>query len=323
MKNLNFSQTIMAAVVNKPALSVGAAVVRSWPVRPTARWLNHATGRIADYRDWPCYRVPITAILLGVFVLLIWQTPVLGQSPETMLPSDADSTETIHVSAIPMGSLVGVLRDGGLMLLPMILCSFLLFVFIFERAISLRRGRVIPGPFAKRFIRQLEGNELDQLKALACCRENRSPAARVFAAGVMKWGRTSVEVEQAILDAGERVANGLRRYLRLFNGIATVSPLLGLLGTVVGMIRAFNSIATSDAMGRPELLASGISQALLTTAAGLTVAIPAIIALLMFSSRVDHLVMDIDTLGQRVVNAVASDGWKELEPRKSRKRTAA
>jgi len=90
----------------------------------------------------------------------------------------------------------------------------------------------------------------------------------------------------------------------------------------VGMIRAFNSIATSDAMGRPELLASGISQALLTTAAGLTVAIPAIIAFLFFSSRVDGLVMDIDTLGQRVVNAVASDGWKELAPRKSKRKAA-
>jgi len=227
--------------------------------------------------------------------------------------------------SVPAGSVSSVLsavRDGGLMLLPMAVCSFLLSVFIFERAMSLRRGRVIPRPFAKRFIRQLEENELDQHEALARCRENRSPVARVFAAGVMKWGRTSVEVEQSILDTGERVANGLRRYLRLFNGIATVSPLLGLLGTVVGMIRAFNSIATSDAMGRPELLASGISQALLTTAAGLTVAIPAIIAFLFFSSRVDGLVMDIDTLGQRVVNAVASDGWKELAPRKSKRKAA-
>ncbi|MFW6169009.1 MAG: MotA/TolQ/ExbB proton channel family protein, partial [Planctomycetota bacterium] len=126
-------------------------------------------------------------------------------------------------------------------------------------------------------------------------------------AAVRKWGRSSVEVEQAVIDTGERVTNELRRYLRLFNGISTISPLLGLLGTVLGMIRAFNAIVQSGAMGRPELLAGGISQALLTTAAGLTVAIPALIAYLYFVSRVDRLVISIDSLGQEVVDLVSSD----------------
>ena len=137
--------------------------------------------------------------------------------------------------------------------------------------------------------------------------------AEVFAAAVKKWGRPSVEVEQAIIDTGERVTNELRRYLRLFNGIATISPLLGLLGTVVGMIRAFNAIATVDAMGRPELLAAGISQALLTTAAGLCVAIPALIAYLFFVSRVDRLIIQIDALGQDVVGLIASDAWEAAD----------
>ena len=107
-----------------------------------------------------------------------------------------------------------------------------------------------------------------------------------------------MEVEQAVLDSGERVANGLRRYLRLFHGISTISPLLGLLGTVLGMINSFNTVASADAMGRPELLASGISQALLTTAAGLLVAIPALVAHLYFVGRVARLLMEIDALGQ-------------------------
>src|SRR4029079_11062000 len=97
-----------------------------------------------------------------------------------------------------------------------------------------------------------------------------------------KWGRSSVEIEQAIIDSGERVAYGLRRYLRLFNAVASLGPLLGLLCTVFGMIRLFNDIATSDAMGRTELLAGGISEALLTTAAGLSVAIPALCLSLYF-----------------------------------------
>ena len=124
-----------------------------------------------------------------------------------------------------------------------------------------------------------------------------------------------MEVEQAIIDAGERANNGLRRYLRILNGVATVSPLLGLLGTVVGMIRAFNAIATSDAMGRPELLASGISQALLTTAAGLTVAIPALICYMFFVSRVDRLIIDIDALGQELVQMISAEELEQAKPK--------
>lgn len=218
-------------------------------------------------------------------------------------------------TAVPTKNLLQTFRDGGLMMYPIGLCSFLLFVFVFERSISLRQGRVIPRPFVKRFLEQLRDGRIDQQEALALCEENKSPVAEVFAAAVKKWGRSSVEVEQAILDAGERVTNHLRRYLRLFNGISTISPLLGLLGTVLGMISAFEAIASSaEAMGQRELLASGISQALLTTAAGLTVALPALIAYLFFVGRVDRLVMEIDTVGQEVVNAIASDGWKDRKP---------
>src|SRR5690606_36336462 len=155
---------------------------------------------------------------------------------------------------------------------------------------SLRRARVVPGPFVRLFIQQLRERKLDRASALKLCEENKSPVAVVFAAAIKKWGRPGVEVEQAIIDEGERVVSSLRRYLRLFNGIATLSPLLGLLGTVFGMIRSFNTIATADAMGRPELLAGGISEALITTAAGLSVAIPALTAYLWFLGRVDRLI---------------------------------
>lgn len=208
---------------------------------------------------------------------------------------------------IPTQNLLQVIRDGGPLMLPIGICSFILMVFIFERSISLRRGRVIPRPFVKRFLQQIRDGELDRETALELCERNRSPVSEIFAAAVRKWGRPSVEVEQAIIDAGERVTNNLRRYLRVLNGVSTISPLLGMLGTVLGMIRAFNAIATADAMGNPEMLAGGISQALITTAAGLSVAIPALIAYLYFSGRVDQLIMTLDELGQRLVVAVAGD----------------
>jgi len=213
-------------------------------------------------------------------------------------------------------SVLATMGGAGPMLFPILGCSFLLLMFVFERVISLRRRRIIPKHFVKLFLNELDEGQLKPEEALELCEENRSPISEVFAAAVKKWNRPAVEIEQAVLDAGERVANGLRRYLRLFNGIATISPLLGLLGTVLGMISAFNAIATSDAMGRPELLANGISQALLTTAGGLTVAIPAFIAYMYFTSRVDRLIIEIDVVGQEVVSAIASDAWKARTKRK-------
>jgi len=208
---------------------------------------------------------------------------------------------------IPTQNLWSIIKDGGVLMIPIAFCSLILLAFVFERTVALRRGRVIPKPFVTRFVQQMRQGELEQDQALALCEESGSPVAEVFAGAVRKWGRPAVEVEQAVLDAGERATNGLRRYLRVFNAVATVSPLLGLLGTVVGMIRAFNAIATSDAMGRPELLANGISQALLTTAAGLSVAIPALIFYIYFVSRVDRLIIDIDVLSQELVNLISAE----------------
>lgn len=226
----------------------------------------------------------------------------------------ADVTSSKKKSAIPTMRLLGMAKDGGVLMIPIGACSVILLVFVFERATSLRRSRIIPRPFVRRFLEQVRDEEIDQTEALQLCRSNGSPVAAVLLAAVKKWGRSAVEVEQAILDEGERTANQLRKYLRLFNGISTITPLLGLLGTVLGMIRAFNEISGSDAMGRPEMLAGGISQALLTTAAGLSVAIPALCAYLYFTGRVDKLIIELDTIGQKAVDLLAVDGWREEAP---------
>jgi biopolymer transport protein ExbB len=241
--------------------------------------------------------------------------------PVVELPA-ADAAAAAQ-DAIPTKNLLEVFHEGGVLMYPIALCSFVLLVFVFERAIVLRRGRVIPRPFVKRFLQQLGDGELDRDQARELCEKNRSPVSQVFAAALKKWGRPSVEVEQAILDAGERVTNNLRRYLRMLNGISTVSPLLGLLGTVFGMIESFNTIAASDAMGRAELLAGGISQALLTTAAGLTVAIPALLAYLFFVGRVDSLIMEIDALGQELVDIISAEAQTERSKGSKKTRGAA
>lgn len=289
-----------------------------------------------DCRRW-LGLLAASCLLMFTAVSPLWSQGTIGIPTPAAAPGDpaavsnalpteaAVSAERVQpVSAddpIPTRNLLQVMRDGGLLMWPIAFCSLLLVSFTFERAISLRKGRVIPGPFVRRFLEQLNDGQLDRDKALELCERNKSPVAEVFAAAVKKWGKSSVEVEQAIIDSGERVTNGLRRYLRLLNGISTVAPLLGLLGTVTGMINAFNSIATHDAMGRPELLASGISEALLTTAAGLIVAIPALIIYLFFVSRVDGLIIEIDALGQEVVNAIASDGVPSGSSRRSSRKS--
>ena len=214
----------------------------------------------------------------------------------------AAQPEVIHTK-----NMLSIFYDGGPLMLPIAICSFVLLVFIFERFVSLRRGRVIPGPFVKRFLEQLREGQLDRDKAIKLCEENKSPVAIVFAAAMKKWGKTSVEVEQAILDSGERVSNQLRRHLRMLNGISQVSPLFGLLGTVVGMILSFNAIAGTAADGQREMMAAGIAQALIATAAGMSVAIPALLAYLYFLGRVDQLITEIDGLGQQVVELIAAD----------------
>lgn len=238
------------------------------------------------------------------------------------LPAGPHAAPMSSENPIPTRDLWDIIQDGGVLMIPLGVCSLLLMALVFERTISLRRGRIIPKPFVRRFLEQIREGELDRDSALALCEENGSPVATVFAGAVRKWGRPGVEVEQGIIDSGERATNGLRRYLRIFNGIATISPLLGLLGTVVGMIRAFNAIATSDAMGRPELLASGIGQALLTTAAGLSIAIPALIFYMYFVSRVDRLIIDIDALAQQLVNVISAEeiehATKQASPKSGR-----
>lgn len=257
---------------------------------------------------------------LAIVALSMAAPRLTAQAPENAVPTTT-AAEPAPPEETPYKNLFDILKDGGPMMIPLFACSFLTLVFLFERAISLRRGRVIPRPFVKRFLHQISEGKLDRDGALELCRENGSPIADVFAAVIRKWGRPSVELEQSVIDGGERVAAGLRRYIRLFNAVATISPLMGLLGTVFGMIGMFNAISTADAMGRTELLAAGISEALFTTAAGLMIAIPALCIYLYFLGRVERLLSDVDALGQELVALVSAEALHDERQAKLRSKS--
>jgi biopolymer transport protein ExbB len=158
---------------------------------------------------------------------------------------------------------------------------------------------------------------------LEICEDFDCPTAEVFRAAVKRWGRPLVEVEQAVFDAGERASEGLRRFLRVFSAVSNVAPLLGLLGTVSGMIGAFQTMSSGAGAANPEQLGSGISEALITTAAGLCVAIPAYLAYVFFSARADALQTDIDRMTIRVVESISAEGLENRSKSRGKPKKAA
>lgn len=248
-------------------------------------------------------------------------SPANGQNAPDAAAAANGPSQPAPPQAISTHNLARAMVDGGPLMIALGFCSLLVITFVLERAISLRRSRIIPKPFVTRMLEQIADGEIDRGQALELCEQNGSPIAEVFAGACRKWGRPSVEVEQAAIDAGERAANKLRRYLRVFFGVANVGPLLGLMGTVLGMIETFNAIAAHDALGRAEMLAGGIAKALLNTAGGLAVAIPASIFYVVFLSRIDRLVMDIDSLSQEIVNLISAEELQQRAARKTKRPT--
>jgi biopolymer transport protein ExbB len=209
---------------------------------------------------------------------------------------------------IPM-RLSEIFIAGGPMMWPLAACSVVVLMFAIERQIVLRRRRVIPRDFVTRFIEHVQSGQIDRAGALALCEQNGSPIAEVFAHGVRKWGKPSVEVEQAIIDGGERQISVLRKHLRALNTVATIGPLIGLLGTVYGMIKCFNEFTRSTAAAdKLDNLSIGIGEALIATAGGLCVAIPALVLYMYLAGRVDAVVIEMDLLAQKLVNLISAEG---------------
>ena len=263
---------------------------------------------------------PLPAVSSGSGVRIARAAPPPETSPLDAAPlpaADTGATEAVAeppaggdtgpAELIPTGNLLSVVSEGGVLMLPLLGCSFVLAAFGIERVVSLRSGSVLPKVFVDRFLEQLEAGEHDRSSGLEACEANRSPAAAVVAAAVRRWGRPAVEIEQAVIDAGEREIGRLGRYRRVFHAIASTAPMLGLLGTVFGLIRSFNDVASAGAMGRPDLLAKGFGEALITTAMGLLVAIPAMVMHSWLTSRVESLAMRLDEVAQRVIDQIALD----------------
>ncbi len=194
-----------------------------------------------------------------------------------------------------------LVRAGGWLMLPILLCSVIALAIIAERLWALRRGRVIPGQLVARVWQWANSNELDahHLSALRA----GSPLGRILAAGLVNRHHDREIMKESIEETGRQVVLELERYLNALGTIAAITPLLGLLGTVIGMIKVFAAI-TTHGVGDPGVLAGGISEALITTAAGLSVAIPALMFYRFFRGRVDELVVHMEQEALKLVEVM-------------------
>ena len=186
-------------------------------------------------------------------------------------------------------------------MVPIIACSIIAFAIIAERLWTLRVKRVIPRQLVAQVWDQAKEKKLD-VERLQDLRAS-SPLGRILAAGLMNRNATREIMKEAIEDTGRHVVHELERYLNTLGTIAAISPLLGLLGTVIGMIQVFSTI-TTQGVGNPAALAGGISQALITTAAGMSVAILALMAYRYFRGKVNMLVIRMEQQALRMVEVL-------------------
>ena len=194
-----------------------------------------------------------------------------------------------------------IVKAGGWLMVPIVACSVVAVAIFFERLWTLQRKRVLPSTLTSEIWELVQHNQLDARQLARVQRS--SPLGQVLAAGLVQRHAPREIMKEAIEDTGRHVVLELERYLGPLGTIAAISPLLGLLGTVSGMIRAFTAI-TSQGVGNPSVLAGGIAEALVTTAAGLTVAIPSLIAYRYLRGRVDGLVVLIEKEAMAFIEAL-------------------
>lgn len=195
------------------------------------------------------------------------------------------------------------MQKGGMIMWPILFCSVVAFAIVIERMISLRRMQIDTKSFMEQISKSLKRNKV--MEALDACERASGPIANILKAGILKHDRPRNEIREAIEDASIHEVPRLEKNLPVLATVAHVSPLLGLLGTVTGMVAAFQVIeskASSINPVNPGDLAGGIWEALLTTVFGLCVAIPTYVAYNYLVSRVDGFVLDMERSATDLLN---------------------
>ncbi len=199
--------------------------------------------------------------------------------------------------------MIEIFERGGPLMYPILFCSVIGWAIFLERVRTFRKIRLGMQPLVIEVERLV--NKEQTAEAMERCRESGSPLAKILSAALGQAGASRRHIKTIAEEVGDRESVALQRYLGLLGTIANISPLLGLLGTVLGMIDAFNVIA-AQGTGTPATLGGGISEALITTAAGLSVAVPMILAHRYLSSRAEKLTLDMEEYTMQVVDMIGA-----------------
>jgi len=192
-----------------------------------------------------------------------------------------------------------IIVAGGILMIPIGICSILALAIVIERFWSLRRATIDTRGFMDTMRQVLRQTRIQD--AVEICDEVDAPIARIMRAGILKYNRTKDDIREAIEDAGHLEIPRLERYMSALATCASVAPLLGLLGTVQGMIKCFAQIQAMEGLVSPSDLAEGIGNALVTTAAGLTVAIPTLVAYNYFVTRVENMILEMEISSSELI----------------------
>lgn len=233
-----------------------------------------------------------------------------------MLQTSPPAVDTLAAEAAPVAadptlteSLRGgfdLLLQGGWSMIPIILLSILMVAVIWERVRALRRAQGDPDTLVRNVSDYVAAGDLHG--ATAYCRERNSPASRILQRGLERLGRPINEIKEAVQEAGRRETYALEKRMDLLASIAAIAPMLGFLGTVTGMIGAFRQIQRYEGLVNPSLLAGGIWEALVTTAAGLAVGLVALFAYNLLVGRIARLVNGFERVSSDFVDFLQAPG---------------
>jgi len=201
-----------------------------------------------------------------------------------------------------------LIKAGGLLMWPIMLCSVIAMAIIGERLLSLRQKKIAPKNLVALVWQWQNAGHLDK-KRINNLRKS-SPLGTILAAGLVNRNHSREIMKESIEETGRHIAHDMEHFLSTLGTIASISPLLGLLGTVIGMIKVF-TVITSLGVGDPSVLSEGISEALITTAAGLTVAIPSLMFHRFFRGKIDGLIITMEQEALKMVEVM--DGIRENE----------
>ena len=196
--------------------------------------------------------------------------------------------------------MMNYILQGGVIMLPIVLCSILACGIVIERLWNLRRKRILRYDILHRIEELLREQKIPEATTL--CKRHQSTMTRILLVAILNYDRPKAEIKEMIEEHGRQEVPVLERYLTSLGTIASISPFLGLLGTVVGLLKVFEAISQTGGVTNAAVLSEGIHNALITTVAGLCVAIPSLVAYNYFARKAEGLILEVERVALRLLN---------------------